>query len=315
MRVTEHIVRGVDTIQSIATRYLYSADRWRDIVDFNNLDYPYLTDDPNFQTGIYASGLLTAVRNYTASALTIPAGTAFIVPVVEGVPSRIYKSLSIVTIPAGTVSTSIPVQCTIAGIWGNVPSDTITQIQTSDPVLQGAFKSITNPAAFSNGAILNVKILGDSILVPVDDSWNGDDTYENLDDFYNRSFGEDLELGDDGDMVFDGYGSIGSVRGASNLAQAIRDRLTTPKLSLVYHPEYGSVLGQIVANGSTPYTIKWLSLAIIETLLADDRVASVTVISVTLSDSVMNIVVDVTPINRGQSVRVPAILYGLPIAA
>jgi phage baseplate assembly protein W len=239
------------------------------------------------------------------------AGTVFVAPVVDGVPSRTYVSVTNVPIPAGTATALIPVECTVAGLWGNIPSYTISDIQTDDPVLRGAFDFIGNPQGFSNGNTLNVKMLGDSLLIPVDDSWNGDAFYEDLNSFYERFFGADLELGDDGDLTFDGYGDVGSVIGVGNLAQAVRDRLITPKLSLVYHPEYGSILGQIAAEGVTPYTQKWAALAIKETLLADDRVGSVNVVNLDIRGPVLNVVVDVTPVNQGEAVRISAGLANL----
>jgi len=314
MNIVEHRVRSVDTIQSIAVTYLNNADRWRDLVAFNNLDYPYVSADPLFEPYVKASGKVQVTRQYIVSALTVPEGTKFAVPAADGLPARIYESLLPVTIPAGQSTASIPVQCTIAGLWGNVPGNTITAIIAED-YLQNAFSSITNPDAFSNGNILNVKTLGDAILIPVDDTWDGDTAYESVDDFYNRFFGEDIELGDDGDFTFDGYGALGSVIGVGNLGQAVRDRLVTPKLSLVYHPEYGSVLGNITAQAPAPYTEKWISLAIIETLLADDRIGNAQVVSLTRAGRELRVVVEVTPINQGESFRVPATLANLPIAA
>lgn len=315
MRVAEHRVRSVDTIQSIAAKYLYSADRWRDVVDFNNLDYPYVTADPNFERYVRASGVVQVMRLYVNSSLTVPAGTKFAVPAVDGLPARVYESLIPVTLPAGQSIGRIPVQCTLSGLWGNIPGNTITQIIAGDSVLQNAFRSITNPDAFSNGSILNVKTLGDAILIPIDGEWDGEAVFENIESFYNQFFGEDLELGDDGDFTFDGYGSLGSVIGIGNLGQAVRDRLVTPKLSLVYHPEYGSVLGQITSQAPAPYTEKWIALAIMETLLADDRVGNAQVLSLHIVKQELRVVVEVTPINKGQSFRVPALLSNLPFAA
>lgn len=306
MKIVEHRVRSVDTIQSIAAYYLTSAERWREIADFNNLDYPYITTEPDFQKQVKASGDVIVRRAYYTSDLTVPVGTEFIVPSTAGGPVRVYKSTVERVISAGIPAWTIPVECTVPGLWGNIPMEQIQEIRTDDPTLANAFFYVGNEQPFTNGAIYNVKTLGDSILIPVDDSWDGVTTYEDIESFYDVVFGTDLELSDDGDLVFDGYGDLGSVSGPYNLAQAARDRLVTPKLSLLYHPEYGSILNQIAYAGVTPYTRKWAALATRETLLADDRIADVNVVALDIRGPALNVVVEIIPINQGTPIRLSA---------
>lgn len=311
MNILEHVVTSVDSVQSLAATYLGDASRWRDIVDFNNLDYPYISTDLTFQTSAYASGTVTVSRIYNGSPLTVPKGTIFAVPVVEGFPSRLYVSVEAITIPSGVSLAAIPVQCTLPGIWGNVPQASISTIITTDPTLTSAFSLIANVNPFANGNTYNVRLLGDSILIPLDGSWDGTTTYDDLDTFYEEQFGTDLTLGDDGDLVFDGYGSIGSVSGLANLGQAARDMLMTPKNSLVYHPTYGSYVDQLVGQQSAPYIQKMISLSIIETLGQDDRIARVNVVSLTQSGTTCNVVIDIYPVQQGNSIRVPVSLPNL----
>ncbi len=315
MSFLEHVVTSLDSVQSLAATYLQDASRWRDVVDFNSLDYPYIVSDPSFQAQTYASGAVTVTRTYTTGALTIPQGTSFLVPAVDGFSAKTYATTQTVTLAPGVSTAEVPVQCTVAGVWGNTPQATVTGISAPDTTLQSAFSSITNTSSFTNGMTLNVRKPGDSILIPVDNTWNGMDTYASLTDFYNFQFGSDLELGDDGDLVFDGYGDIGSVAGIANLAQAMRDRLMTPQTSLVYHPEYGSMLEEYMSTQIPMYAQKMLVLAVTETLLMDDRVDRVNVLVAQKMGTVLQVVVDVFPIQQSQPVRVPVALPNIPYAA
>lgn len=315
--IIEHIVRSVDSMQSIASLYLDDATRWREIADFNNLDYPYITADPTFEKNVRASGIVRVTRLYNSSSLLVPKGTKFSVPALDDLLPRVYESTRDITIALGDYVGDIPVQCTVPGLWGNVTANSITQVDNTS-VLQSAFSAITNPAAFTNGAIRNVRVIGDPVLISVATTESdGEQVYEDVTDFYNRYFGGDLALGDDGELQFDGYGDIGSVVGIGNLVQSVRDRLVTPKLSLVYHPEYGSVLGQITGQGVTPYTRKWISLAIKETLLMDDRIRDAEVVSIDIDTSrkTVAVVVEVQPISRGQNVRVSTLLTNIASTA
>lgn len=313
MRILEHRVTSVDTVQSLAQYYLGDAALWRDIVDFNNLDYPYISSDPNFVTATPASGTVTCVRSYPVNSLFVPKGTIFAVPPTEGYPSRTYATLIDYTFAPGQPVGVIPIQCTVAGIWGDVSEGAISTIVTTDPNLAQAFSGIANMDPISNGDTFNVRLIGDSILIPTDGTWDGIETYGDITHFYESQFGTDLSLGADGDLIFDGYGAVGTVTGINNLAQACRDILITPRLSLVYHPDYGSILDQMVGRPGLPYAKQLIGQGIIETLVADDRVDHVNVLSINQAGTDLNVVIDVYPIQGGDSVRVPLVLPNISI--
>ena len=83
-------------------------------------------------------GALTAPLN----AISIPAGSPVQTPL--GV---IYVTTEAATLPAGSLSVSVPVVCTQIGTAGNTGAGTITQLVQSIPGID----TVTNPVAVTNG--------------------------------------------------------------------------------------------------------------------------------------------------------------------
>lgn len=112
----------------------------------------------------------------------------------------------------------------------------------------------------------NVRTIGETLLIPLDaDVEQGISTESWLDDF----IGEDLELKQD--FRSDIYGDLATVTGLQNLAQALDHRFMTERGELLYHPEYGSNLHQLVGRRE-PFILEMIELEIIETAYQDPRV-------------------------------------------
>lgn len=304
MRVAEHVVSAVDSLQSISAKYLGDASRWQEIADLNKLDYPYLSADPHFKKDVSASGVIVLERPYTAIPLVVPSGTLFAVPASDINPSKTYRTTQDATFPIGISVAVADISCTSPGAWGNTSENTITTVVSNDSTMKTTFSRITNELALVNGRSLSIRVIGESLLIPLDGSWNGSDEYEDMQEYYARQYGSDMELGADGDIVFDVYGSVSNVSGIQNLAQAVRDRQLTPKMSLVYHPEYGHTHDQIVLKGASDYIAKMVALSIKETLSMDDRIASVSVVSVEKVNNRLKVLTEVFPV-KGGKVAVP----------
>lgn len=74
MAYVEYRVTQADTLESIATRFLGSPSRWREIASLNRLRSPFISDDPSFQYGpAITSGTLTSTISANALSYTFQA--------------------------------------------------------------------------------------------------------------------------------------------------------------------------------------------------------------------------------------------------
>jgi uncharacterized phage protein gp47/JayE len=99
--------------------------------------------------GSAATGTLTVTTtNVSSSSLQIPLGSQFYTtPGLAGLSATIYfASTQAVTLPAGSFTCSVPIQCTTVGTAGNVPPDSIT----SQSAAIGA-STVTNLGAMTGG--------------------------------------------------------------------------------------------------------------------------------------------------------------------
>ena len=90
----------------------------------------------------------------------------------------------------------------------------------------------------------------------------------------------DLLCGEDIDIEHEDLstqsGDAGSMIGLDNMRQAMIHRLVTYRGELPHHPEYGSLLEDMVGR-TEPYLDKKIRLNIIETLNQDDRLETVNI--------------------------------------
>lgn len=94
-----------------------------------------------------------------------------------------------------------------------------------------------------------------------------------VDDAAEQAYGIDLRLTDDGDLALSNAGGLVAVRGARNCAQALRQRLLTPRGTLPLHEAYGSdLLRRLVGSKAQDavLTIPYVQ-AELHTILEQDR--------------------------------------------
>jgi len=82
------------------------------------------------------------------------------------------------------------------------------------------------------------------------------------------------------DMSVDVSGDLGIVTGLDSVVQEMQRRFQTPKGEIPLHPNWGSKLSELVANGLTN-NLKRVELEILETMYQDDRVTKAQVLSIT----------------------------------
>lgn len=291
----EHIVTDYDTVQGLALQY---GVAWTDIVDFNNLEYPYIVaDQDTAYATLYAQGYLTVTRQNTQSDLTIYAGSAFMTHGDVSGFQKVYLSVDDLTIPAGQSTGYLFVRSQIIGTYGNVIANSI-QVVGALLTNQGAITDLTvlNETSLTNGKDANVLITGQTILIPVDVSDVA--VINNKGAFLDYLGGEDLELTSEGLLDIDGFGDVSSVIGLENIKQAVRDRLQVELSSLTQHPEYGAGIFDLIGKFGAPTILKRIDLEIHQALSYEDRVQATTVNSVDIEGTSVYIDITLTIANK-----------------
>jgi len=159
----------------------------------------------------------------------------------------------------------------------------------------------------------NVKKIGDVILIPVENpsEFAIIPSYE-FEDIYEKAFGEDIALFNTGSSVeltressgeisSDIYGDIQTVKGIANLRQALIIRLSTPLGSLVYHPNFGSRLHQLVGSRGTFEGIHKIKVEVERCVRSDKRVEAVKIEKAELIDDCLNLDISITPMGLGKA--------------
>lgn len=278
--VTEHILTQSDTLFSLAEEYLGSSIRWREIIEYNRLDAPYIVEDHSeVESLTHSHGYLRIVRSGFVSSLTIPKGWRFKTkPYFIGGVVKTFLTTEDTTVEAGVDTFYVHVQSAEPGDYGNVTEGLITEPGEEIVKNNISFTSIVNDQPFTSGTNKRILAIGDSIYIPSED---GSFLVEPMDitSMLNFLGGEDLALDteeeDDRAFTEDGYGDIKTVSGLENIEHAITARLMTEKGDLPLHPEYGTDLSSVVGTARTPYSSRLAEIEIYEALAYEDRITDV----------------------------------------
>ncbi len=285
--VKEYIIKNNDTVQSIAKKFFNDPSRWRDIIFYNNLTYPFITDDLDFEKETFATGSVRFYLNAVKGVdVVIPKNT---VVKVEGTEKR-YKTQSTRTIPAGSFFIEAEIKCEFIGYWGNAGSGTINKI---DPEIADLF--VINDQSLLNGISKNVKKTGEILLIPIDVEENYS---KKIFDNYLENLGkEDIFLRND--IAIDDYGDLLSLTGLQNIAQRINFRLEIEKGELIYHPEYGTNFFQILGRNE-PFVKKRMEIEVREVILSDEAVSDVFIESLEIKKDNVEINCNIKLINQDE---------------
>lgn len=202
------------TIESIAARYLGNAQRWLEIATLNNLRDPYIDED-GFQLSLLsnASGrqiTITSVENlYVGQRVILRSSTQTPSPRrILGIDRLSDTSYLITLDGAGDLDSFITVDSAYlqAYLPGTVNSQQKIFIPSELDVPNDP--NIVNPSSVSSDPLVGLSKV-------------------------------DWLLTDSGDIAINSYGDIRLAAGMTNLIQALKLKLATPKGSLITHPEYG----------------------------------------------------------------------------
>jgi phage baseplate assembly protein W len=285
MADVEHILTDADSVQTLAALYYNDASRWKEIVDYNQLEYPYIISTSTAE--LYAaSGYVTLTRELALSDLTVFKGSSFGSKInAEGI-QKLYEVVEDTMIPTGQTSGYILVRSNVIGTYGNTIANSIRQVVDLKTNLGGfvGVVSVNNDNAFTNGSDARVKMTGQSLFIPLDAATSAN-VADNSDTFINLFGGTDLKLGDDLDIVDDGFGDIGTSVGMDNIMQAVKHRLMTEAGTIVQHPDYGTRLASLIGQAQLPYVNKLIEFNIYEALSFEDRVSSALVNSIEIVET------------------------------
>lgn len=274
---TEHILRDVDTLQSLSMQYFHTSERWQEIATVNKLDYPYILTSRTQLLQYHANGYIKLERAYSPDALTLYAGSIL----TTRINSRDYEVVEPITFGSGETEGTALVRCVDKGTSGNLLAGTtlharLLKTSEGDVTDDSLFIRMYTELPIFNGQDVNVKVTGDTILIPIEGAATEVLPGE-LSDYLLTLGGEDMPLVD-GDMLESGiHGDLASVSGVDNIVEAIRNRLMTRAGSLILHPWYGTRLDQIIGQTMTPYTAKLIELEIVQALSYEDRIEDISV--------------------------------------
>lgn len=303
----EHIISQSDSLHTLAEQYLGDPNRWLEIAEYNGLTEPYIVPEITDKYEYFGSGYLKVTRANYSGDLTLPPGWQFkTLPAILGGLVRYYEVTEETLLPAGEPTGYVHVRCVVAGTFGNVPANSITEVSEIHADSDIQFASITNEKPFTNGRDYHILTIGDSIYIPTEDTQFI--APKNLSSMADLIGGEDLALvpavGHGRYFEGDSFGDLASISGLENIVQAINDRLTTEKGDLPLHPNYGTNIASIIGTPFMPYTKKMIELEIYEALSFEDRIENVRITSIEVIGTTVEVEIYFNPANMARETSV-----------
>lgn len=110
-------------------------------------------------------------------------------------------------------------------------------------------------------------------------------------------FGADLELGEDG-LLATSDGDLDSLSGLDNFKQAIKQRIYCPYKSLIFHPEYGCGLWNIIGEKNTAYWETAAKASVIDALGHEPRIRNLARFTMTTEPDAIRLDIVVNPVDQ-----------------
>jgi phage baseplate assembly protein W len=278
-RLSEATITEGDTIQSVITK-LGGLDQniaqvWQQIATLNNLEYPYIVPDVNFQTEVRAT--VTVVLSGTPGTI-VSAGTRIgTLAITSNEDIIIFRTIVSATIGADGKATVIAM-AEKPGEFANVKAMSVSQFidAVGQPTTISGVNTIENPNTAAGGKIYKVLKPGQKLKIPVALDTARETGYVDRSATIDENlFKNDIALDSNGDIVADGRGDIQVVSGIDNMAVAIQDRLRTDKGELIKHPGYGFNTQQVIGEPGDQNFLDFAKLELQATLLEDPRIKSI----------------------------------------
>lgn len=295
----QHVITDTDTLELIADLYFNDPSKRMAIIDYNGLDYPYIVPNRAAIYDYYASGYLTMTRASSGGGVVLKAGSTFATKasMIDGIIKE-YEVTTDTMLTAGDLNPCVLVRCRVAGNFGNVLPNTITEIgniMASGPL---TIVGVNNPQGFVNGREATVKAVGDVLFIPVDITDLTMAAPTDINSYLTELGGEDIDL-TGGQISFEN-GDLKSISGLANIVQAIVFRLVTERMEYPLHPPYGT--DHVIGAPQLPYAERLEELNILESLAQENRIQDSQILELSYEATAMLITIAFRPAGAGNGV-------------
>ena len=267
------LVRQGDTLERIALRYLGDASQADLLASVNNLEYPFVVNDPNYDKNVYTTGQVT-VTSTSTSAVIINIGDTFQTQGGASSEVRTYQALQEVTLSAKGQSATVNVQCTMPGNYGNTLAAMVTVSSVSGI-------TVTNVLPFYGGRIYRVKVPGDFLIIPTGNTQQANTTARLTLPQYDEWGGVDLLLTPTNGLAF-GEDDLLATNGPDTVGGDIAANIATPLNSVPNDPTLGSLIPSSLGLGGT-YAMQRLAILAQGVASADNRVKSAGAVALSIN--------------------------------
>lgn len=262
--ISHYQIKEFDTLESIAGRFLNDADRWIEIVQANNLRYPFISSDPKYQLGV----ILVEDR----LGIAVPAGTTQYtahIPAPELATARGAFYIEQITNTGRKLSETVKL-----AVDGQAIDENNVVLTFATPLVN-SYDKFATWSLTSNPDLQTSKVAKPGDVLALANA-NFQDKVDTRDEF-DRLLGTDISLDDKTRQLrWDSTThDLQTVSGVENLRQACYLKLMTNQGELVYHPTYGDRLLQFVGAANTPVIASMANGILRECILQDPRVFSV----------------------------------------
>lgn len=298
------VIQDGDTIERIAGYEYGDPTRWKEIVLYNNLEYPFIEDN-SFVKEYKSTGYVRFYRNTGSGVIPpITAGTKLWVPPYQGTNQIDFEVTTTTIVPLSEAYKDVPVRSILAGAIGNVAPNRITGF---NPI--AGINRVSNVSGTTNGKSWRVMKPGDVLQIPTSET-TASSPIVGTGKSYEELFGVDLALNAEGELEAgtEGEPDIKRVFGIDNLVQALENRLRTDRGFYVYHTEYGSDLPDYIGKKNIPYWQDVVTMDIKNVCLVDPRIENIKEFLMEVDGDTITIDLDATPINKNTAISLNLIV-------
>ena len=304
----KHQLTDVDTLASLAIRYLSDEGRAADIAAYNNLVHPYISTDWEDRYTTFAHGYVLLRRSMAAGAVTIKKNWRLHSK--AGIISNVKKTFIVTedtTLAAGQLEVYVPVRSLIGGVQGNTQAGAVGVLGEEFTRNALMFSTVANTEPITGGREGKVLTSGDFIYIPMDEGASEgiqDAGYRQATYFY----GSDIAL-EAGDVAYSGSGDIKAVSFYDNVIQAVQERLVSEEEDNPNAREFSTNIREFIGNADVPLEVlpQRLEVEILRALSNEDRLleAKVETIVPVPSEGAVYIDLSVRILSTDEQIQLP----------
>lgn len=290
-----HLITDADTLVALSMLYFGTEDRVNDIIDYNNLSYPFISTENADKYAVYAHGYVYVKRDNTKSDVIVKKNWTFSTkPSIISTASKTYIVTEDVRLPAGIADGYIPVRSIVPGLEGNTLEGTVSLLGKEFTKNFVNFSTVVNETPIIGGKAGKVLTTGEYLYIPSEDI---DMSLSSTDAGYEQAryyYGEDFRLEDD-DIVNSTTGDIATVGFSDNVYQAVVQRLKAERGDNPSDFNWGTDIPSLVGDGEIPIDVlpNRIEIDIYETLSYEDRIHSPEVVSIIIEPQWNTVYIDV----------------------